>query len=239
MTTFGQDGPKEQNFYGSGLAFGGDNKGIVNNVLLDPKTRAYLADMSEKAPELAALLRRALRDGLISPDVAQALLLAAQNINEDVAQALLVAGSNINEDVAINLMIAGQNINEKVAEKIICANRELGDTARDLDSTLSSLREIVGQLSSPHRGRNLHSELESARIVNGNSRQIAVAGTMVSSSRSVGRWRFIGTLICGSFGAGLLAAVILMRSHLGGYAVFAGVIVLLFAAILQSSKARR
>lgn len=238
MTKFGQDEPREQNFYGSGPAFGGDNKGIVNNVLLDPKTRAYLADMSEKAPELAALLRRSLREGFISPDVAQALVLAAQNINEDVAEALLVAGRNINEDVAINLMAAGQNINDEVAEKFICANKGLADTARDLDRTLSSFREMVVQLSGPQRGRNLHSELEPTRIANGNSRQIAVAST-IASSRSAGRWRFIGTLICGSVGAGLLAAIILARSHLGGYAVFAGVTVLLFAAILQFSKARR
>lgn len=126
----------------------------------------------------------------------------------------------------------------RLRRNLFCVNKGLDDTARDLDRILSSLRQMVAQLSGPQRSRNLHSQLEPTRIANGNYGQIATAGTM-ASSRSVGRWRFIGTLICGSVGAGLLVATILMRSHLGGYAVLAGIIVLLFAAILQFSMTRR
>jgi hypothetical protein len=53
MTTPGQNKPTTQKFYGA-ASFGGDNNGIINNHLIDARTRAYLSDMAEKAPELAS-----------------------------------------------------------------------------------------------------------------------------------------------------------------------------------------
>jgi hypothetical protein len=226
MTRFGQDDPRQQNIYGPGIAFGGDNKGIVNNnVLLDPKTEAMLAKMSETAPELAALLKKALRDGIISQDAAQALMLAARNINEDVANALLIAGRNINEDVASDLMVAGQNINEQVANKFVYVKNELSDTADQLDKALNSLRQTVGQLSSP-QGRS------------DPGYQLGPAGT----PRSADKWLLGCKLICGGLGAGLVVGAILMHYHLGIYAILPGVVGVLIAllpALLRIADARR
>ena len=88
----GNKGPREQHNYGAGTFIGRDNYGDVRYEMLDPKTKAVLAKLSKDAPDLAMLLRKALRDGVISPDVVAALESAVRNINQDVADALLIAG---------------------------------------------------------------------------------------------------------------------------------------------------
>jgi hypothetical protein len=145
---FGTDGSRGQNNYGSGPFIGRDNYGDIRYEMVDPQTKTMLAKLSADAPDLAKLLRTALYEGVISPDVAEALMIAVRNINEDVVEALLVAGHNINADVASALESAGQNINKDVAGGILQAAQTLRDVRRDLDNSLSSLEETVGRINS-------------------------------------------------------------------------------------------
>ena len=147
MTDPGQDGPREQHNYGSGTFIGRDNYAPIRYELLDPRTKSTLAKLSRAAPELSEILKRALTEGVISPDAVVALQRAVQNINMDVAEALLVAGRNINQDVADALMAAGYNINVKVAERFDQVETGLKETADDLERTLQSLQEIAGQVN--------------------------------------------------------------------------------------------
>jgi hypothetical protein len=141
----GREQFRAQHNYGSGPFIGGDNFGDFHFETLDEKTRIVLEKLSKEAPDLAKLLSRALRDGIISPEVVAALENAVRNINEDVALALMTAGQNINEDVASTLMTAGRSINEDVTQLSGTA-QEIDQAADRLDRTLFSLNQTVGNI---------------------------------------------------------------------------------------------
>jgi hypothetical protein len=224
-------GPGEQHNHGSGTFVGRDNRGIiVHNETLDQKTKTTME-------RLAALLRETLHIGFISPDVAEALKLVVQNINEDVADQLWFAGRNINENVAELLWQAGRNINENVANKFVQINDDLNDTVDRLDGIVRSLPKRVQQSSSlqdrsiPDRQFGPESTVPGAVS--------RTAGVVIQPSpRAPDKWRVRFGLICGSSAAGLVAAMILMRSHLGGQAVFVTV-VMVVAAVALLVKVRR
>jgi len=201
------DKPRHQSFYGPG-SFGGDNKGTIhNNVLLDPQTKAYLADMSAKAPELAALLRRSLDKGFISPETAQVLMLAAQNINEEVAT---------------SLRMAGENINGEVANKLSDVNLALTDRVRELNDAARSLQGMIA-------GQDIQGEINAVTYFPG------PATSPSPSSKDTWPLRF--TLIFCSLGLGLVAAVIAAGHHHGNAAMFVGVPALAIPILAWINKA--
>jgi ankyrin repeat protein len=237
MSESGQDKPKSQYFYGP-ASFGGNNNGTINNVLLDSTTKATLAKLSKDAPALAGILTKALRDGVISPDVVSALQSAVQNINHDVADRLWYAAQHITPDVADLLYSAGGKINEKTANRFVQVNDQLNQTARDLECILSSFNQAAAQLNSHQQDRISHPVLQPVNTSTANSGPTGGVDVL-HSSQSTGKWRFALMSICCSSGVGLLSAVILMKHHLGGYATLAGVIALLSAALLRYGKVRR
>ncbi|MEU6036946.1 hypothetical protein ABZ801_16215 [Actinomadura sp. NPDC047616] len=147
MTDHSGDEPSrfEQHNHGSGAFIGRDNYGTINAI--DKTTQAILEKLSKEAPALARLLRKALQDGVVSPDVVHALEVAARNINEDVAHALWTAGRNINEDVAITLLQAGTKISEA---------GNLDRIATRMESALERFEAVSVALNSMSRpqGRN-------------------------------------------------------------------------------------
>jgi hypothetical protein len=213
MTTSGQDDPREQHFHGPG-SFGGDNHGTVNNsVLVDPKTRVTLAKLGKSAPALEHLLERALREGVISPDIVDMLQLVVQHISMDVAEDLAFAARHINEDVAINF--------KGVAREFIDVNQELGERTRELRAAEESFRDMI---------RETHADAVT----------FPPAGGMTAppAPRSPDKWQVRFGLICCSFAVGLTAAMILIRFHHEGYAMLA-VAAMVVSAILLLSKARQ
>lgn len=134
-----------QNNTGSGAFVGGNNYGPIHAI--DPKTSAVLASLAEEAPGLAELMRRALREGLVSPDAVYALEIAARNINADVAEALLIAGRNINEDVAGTLRITGARI-ENGVNSLPQLTTELAEAASAFGGRGSSVSGPIDQLES-------------------------------------------------------------------------------------------
>ncbi|MEV6634383.1 hypothetical protein AB0M54_26910 [Actinoplanes sp. NPDC051470] len=152
---------------GPGTFVGRDNYAPIN--LIDDATRAVLSKLSKEAPPLAELLKRAINDGLVSPDVVYSLEFAARSINEDVAHALYTAGQNINEDVANTLAYAGRSFegaleNVDRFEKSVSsagdtANR-LEDLSRSLDSLISSYERdaFIGRLENVVESIDLHAD---------------------------------------------------------------------------------
>jgi hypothetical protein len=138
------EGPREQHNHGSGTFVGRDNYGDIRYEMLDLRTKTALAKLSKDAPDLAKLLRTALRDGVISPDIVAALESAVRNINEDVAESLMIAGRNINEDVAESLRLAGQNINEDVANKFSLTVEALTEVTRDFEYAVEKAKDLQG-----------------------------------------------------------------------------------------------
>ncbi|MDX2693719.1 hypothetical protein PV416_09950 [Streptomyces ipomoeae] len=145
-------GRREQHNHGSGTFIGGDNHGGIHFEMVDAKTKALLAMMAKQSPALARLLRRALEDGVISPDTVDSLARAARNINEDVANQLRHAAQNINEDVAHSLMFAGERINPAVARKLADAADSLNKAVGRLDVT--DLQRLVNRLEGSQRALN-------------------------------------------------------------------------------------
>jgi hypothetical protein len=209
MINPGQYGPHEQHNSGSGIFIGRDNHGLIRNELLDPKTKTMLAKLSKDAPELASILKKALRDGVISPDAVAALESAVRSINMDVAEALLLAGGNINEDVADQLMYAGRNINTEVVDKFVKVKEELSDTARELDDVLRSLHETVGQVNGMQGGSDPGYQSKPAGTVTGTAQRTAQVVTR-PSPMGISNWKFRLKLIFWSFGVGFAAGAILI-----------------------------
>ncbi|MFI9630442.1 hypothetical protein [Streptomyces sp. NPDC052042] len=133
----------EQHNHGDGAFVGGDNHGEIRIEAVDAKTKALLRKVSKDSPALAELLEEALDDGLISPDTASLLALAAGSINEDVAHSLSRAAQSINEDVAALLTRASHSINEDVAGQLSHAADTFDKASKQLD--LNELSRVVSR----------------------------------------------------------------------------------------------
>lgn len=138
---FGGEPTYRQTNNGPGTFIGGNNYGTVQT--LDTKTKAVLDKLSVEAPGLAKLLRKALKDGLISPDIASALEMTARNINWDVAEALYTAGRNINSDVAEHLHFAGRCINPEVADRMHSAAGRFEEVVKQLERVEGAAQNIT------------------------------------------------------------------------------------------------
>ncbi|GGU77385.1 hypothetical protein ACIQIG_15395 [Streptomyces bacillaris] len=144
----------EQHNHGDGAFVGRDNHGEIRIEAVDAKTKALLRKISKDSPALAELLEEALDDGVISPDTASLLALAARSINEDVAHTLMRASHSINEDVAALLMRASHSINEDVAGQVSHAADTFDKVSKQLD--LNELNRVVGRFEDTvsSRGRD-------------------------------------------------------------------------------------
>jgi hypothetical protein len=206
----------QQTHNGNGPQIAGHNFGAIKYELLDGKTKATLAKLATDAPDLAGILKMAIRDGVISPDTVAALQSAVRHINEDVAQQFRYAARNINEGVAQQLYSAARNINEDVASDFDRVNHELSDTGRELDRILSSLQDTARELQS------LQSGVTPGRF------EPAETPAFVSapSSRTCDAWGLRFKLFFSGCGLGLLGAALLMSLRLGGWVVLAGAVAL-------------
>jgi hypothetical protein len=218
MSTSGQDDRRQQIFHGP-ASFGGDNNGVINNnVLLKAKTEAAIDDINRKAPELAAALRKAVRDGIMSPDAVIALNRAVEHLNEDTAQSFRFAAEHINEDTAISF--------ESIAQDFINVDDRLSATVSRLDYATQSLSKIIGQVDEIHG-------------LDAPGYQVQPPSLERRSGRSAGDWKFRVGLIFFSLGAGLFAAALLTRDHFGGQAIFAGISAMAFPVVSWVIKVRQ
>ena len=173
MTDYTNGKSLEQHNHGPGTFIGRDNYDI-HYELLDPKTKTVLAKLSKEAPGLAILLEKALREGIVSPEIVAALQSAVRNINDDVVDALWCASRNINPDVASSLEDTSERIeriNNQVAAKVLNATEAVTEATNSLDHAVRSLRNE----QNTHRSRGVEywnaSELSSAAVT-----EISISG---------------------------------------------------------------
>ncbi|MEU2911189.1 hypothetical protein ACFYM3_06945 [Streptomyces massasporeus] len=143
---------------GNGAFVGRDHHGDINiHHEIDPQTRVTLTKIGRIAPGLSQMLEQALRDGVISPETASQLSLAARSINEDVAGQISRASRSINEDVAGLLGHASKSINEDVAHQLSLAAEQLASASKklDFDKFDHMVRRLIGLLD-PQGSNNLH-----------------------------------------------------------------------------------
>ncbi|MET7820033.1 hypothetical protein [Micromonospora zamorensis] len=186
--------PSIQTNSGSGSIVNGHNFGRIET--MDAKTKAVLEKLSSDAPDLALLLKRALRDGMISPDIAMSLGIAARNINEDVAQALWAASRKINHEVAEMLMAASRSINPEVASKISRAVDHLDGVPQRLEQITAEMKTVahqVGELSGiVHAYGNFDGNISAIQEA---SENLAMAASQVAPQPKPGR--FLWGVLCG------------------------------------------
>ena len=118
---------------GSGAYLAGDNNGVLFQHAIDTPTRKALATIAMTSKPLAKLLERALREGVISTEVAAAVERAARAINVDVAEALTFAARRIDHDVAELLASAARRINPDVANQLSQAATTISDATKGVD----------------------------------------------------------------------------------------------------------
>ena len=124
MVNSGKEGPS-QNHSGQGPNIGRDlNGNVIYKQQLDAESKAALRQVSEDTPALRRLLEEALRDGLISPELVQAL---QEALNEDVLHVLTVVAQHLTEDVAMEFHVAGQTIKKVVTVDFPAVTQDLGD----------------------------------------------------------------------------------------------------------------
>jgi hypothetical protein len=184
---------------------------------------AVMEDLNRKAPELATLLRKALRDGFISPDAVIALNRAVEHLNEDTVQAFRFAAEHINEDTAISF--------QGVAHDFTVADQQLSARVSELNYASEALGKMIEQFNSAQEvnASGFQSRPPSAQRV-----------TIRPSSQSAGEWWLRIGLISFSLGVGLIAARILMLFHQVGPATVVGVFaVIIPAVVFWIAKARR
>jgi hypothetical protein len=216
----------QQFHFGNGPQIGRDNYAPIKyEVLLDARIKALVEKFAATAPGLAKAIEKAARDGFMPPEAIAALDRVANHINWDVATILRNVGDHINWDVAEILLSASKGINGEVARQLSEVQRELSSTKGELDQSLSSWRETVGELRRLQAGASSsHHEPEEA-----------VEFTAAPSHRGRDTWGFRFKLFCFSSGLGLLGAVLLTNHHLEGYAVLTGVLLVL-PAIFWAAK---
>jgi hypothetical protein len=217
MNASGQDEPRYQTFHGPG-SVGGDNNGTINNnVLLDPRTAAVMEDLNRKAPELAALLRKALHDGFISPDAVIALNRAVDHLNEDTVQAFRFAAQHINEETAICF--------QGVAHDFTVVDQQLSARVSEINAASDALHMMIGQI-------------DDVQKANASGYQFQPPNTASRrSARSTVNWRLISQLMCFCLGVGLLTTAILAHYHLAGDAQRIGVFAAGIPLIIWIAKA--
>ncbi|TYB98098.1 hypothetical protein FXF53_18405 [Micromonospora sp. WP24] len=189
---------------------------------MNPETAAALKSVAGDAPQVVAMLARALDQGLISPEAARDLAGVARNINEDVAQWIHEGGRGINEDTAhwiheggrgINedtagwLLEAGRNINETVA-------RKFSDTADDINAAAERLERVVRQLDTTSgvlrsTMANAQEWDRAAAAMSQSAEALAFASQAHELDEEESVWSFKNGLIAG-FGVALVLAVIVM-----------------------------
>ena len=213
-----KDFPEQQFHFGNGPQIGRDNYAPIKyEVLLDARIKALVEKFAATAPRLAKAIERAARDGIMPPEAVAALDRVADHINWDVATILSNVGDRINWDVAETLLSASNGINGDVARQFSEVQRELSNTKDELNQSLSSLRETAGELE----------RLQAGVSSNHYEPERAIGFTAAPSYRSRETWGFRFKLSCFSGGLGLLGSVLLMNHHLEGYAVLAGVLLVL------------
>jgi hypothetical protein len=218
MVDITKDFPEQQFHFGNGPQIGRDNYAPIKyEVLLDARIKALVEKFAATAPRLAKAIEKAARDGIMPPEAVAALDRVADHINWDVATILSSVGDRINWDVAETLLSASTGINGEVARQFSEVQRELSNTKDEPNQSLSSLREIAGELERLQAGVG-SSHYNPVRVI---------GSTAAPSYRGRDTWGFRFKLFCFSGGLGLLDAVLLMNHHLEGYAVVAGVLLVL------------
>jgi hypothetical protein len=213
---------------------------------IDPKMRAMLTGVSEDAAKLLRIVKQALSDGFmseysiiafnrtaryISDDLVDRLGWATRNLNEDNVDQLEWATRNLthmSEDNVDRLGWATRNITEETMTRLSAAAEKISE--RTVDRFVNVNDELN---TTAHR---IEKALRSTSATQESSQQPSVALPVPLAAKGTSKRGIRFKLILCIAGLVLLTGVALEKHHLGGWAVFAGVLALAIPVLIWMSK---
>ncbi|HEX4088476.1 MAG TPA: hypothetical protein VHZ33_07140 [Trebonia sp.] len=212
MTDVTEGRPIQMTHAGYGPQIGRDNFGPITYEMMDARLKALVEKFAATAPDLAKAIENTARDGIMSPEAIDVLDRVADHINWDIATILRSVGEHINWDVAELLLSASKGINGDVAREFAQAQRELSNTKEEIDHSLASFRNTVGELKHLQAVmKPIHYEPE------------GTAELVVTAGRRDGLKSRL-KLFCLSCGLGLLGSSLLTSYHQAVWIVPLGVL---------------
>jgi hypothetical protein len=208
--------------------------------------RAMLTGVSEDAAKLVGIVKQALSDGFMSEYSVTAFNRTAQHISDDLVDRLGWATRNLSEDNVDRLGWATRNLTNMSEDNV----DRLGWATRNItEETVNRLSRAAENISESTADRfvNVSDELNaiarrieealiSASVAQESSQQLGVVPPVPLAAKGTGKRGIRFKLILCIAGLVLLAGVALEKHHLGGWAVFAGILALAIPALIWMNK---
>jgi hypothetical protein len=230
---------------GYGPQIVGPNYGDIKYEI-DPNMRAMLTGVSEDAAKLVGIVKQALSDGFMSEYSVTAFNRTAQNISDDLVDRLGWATRNLNEDNVDRLGYATRNLTEDNVDRLGYATRNIteetvnrlcGAAENISERTADKFANINYELSAT--AERIEIALKSATTTRESSPQPSVVPPIPLSDKGAGKRGLRFKLILCIAGLMVLTGVTLEKHHLGGGAVFFGVLGVVIPMLFWINKALR
>jgi hypothetical protein len=230
---------------GYGPQIVGPNYGDIKYEI-DPNMRAMLTGVSEDAAKLVGIVKQALSDGFMSEYSVTAFNRTAQHISDDLVDRLGWATRNLSEDNVDRLGWATRNLTNMSEDNV----DRLGWATRNItEETVNRLSRAAENISERTADRfvnvsdelnatacRIEKALRSASVTKESSQQPGVVLPIPLTVKGTGKRGIRFKLILCIAGLVLLTGVALEKHHLGGWAVFAGILALAIPALIWMSK---
>jgi hypothetical protein len=213
---------------------------------IDPNMRAMLTGVSEDAAKLVGIVKQALSDGFMSEYSVTAFNRTAQHVSDDLVDRLRWATRNLSEDNIDQLGWATRNLpnmSEDNVDRLGWATRNITE---ETVNRLSSAAENIGERTADRfvnvnnelnvTARRIEKALRSASVTQQNGQQPSVVPPIPITAKGADKRGIRFKLTLCVAGMMLLTGIALEKHHLGGWAVFAGVLALAIPALIWMSK---
>jgi len=213
---------------------------------IDPNMRAMLTGVSEDAAKLVGIVKQALSDGFMSEYSVTAFNRTAQHVSDDLVDRLRWATRNLSEDNIDQLGWATRNLpnmSEDNVDRLGWATRNITE---ETVNRLSSAAENISERTADRfvnvnnelnvTARRIEKALRSASVTQQNGQQPSVVPPIPITAKGADKRGIRFKLTLCVAGMMLLTGIALEKHHLGGWAVFAGVLALAIPALIWMSK---
>ena len=211
-----------------------------------PNMRAMLTGVSADAAKLVGIVKQALSDGFMSEYSVTAFNRTAQHISDDLVDRLGWATRNLSEDNVDRLGWATRNLpnmSEDNVDRLGWATRNITE---ETVNRLSSAAENISERTADRfvnvnddlnaTARRIEEALSSASAIQESSQQPSLVPPIPLTTKGTGKRGIRFKLILYIAGLMLLTGIALEKHHLGGWAVFAGILALAIPALIWVSK---
>jgi hypothetical protein len=226
---------------GYGPQIVGPNYGDIKYEI-DPNMRAMLTEVSEDASKLVGIVKQALSDGFMSEYSVTAFNRTVQHISDDLVDRLGWATRNLSEDNVDRLGWAARNLTNMSEENVDRLGWATRNITEETVNRLSRAAENISERTADRfvnvsdelnaTARRIEKALRSASVTHESSQHPSIVPPVPLTAKRTSKQGIGFKLILCMAGPLLLAGVALERHHLGGWAVFTGILALAIPALI-------